>query len=49
MSIDAQPAVRSLAQEDPADDDLAAMAGLFNGLAISIAFYAAAFAVWWVW
>lgn len=33
----------------PEDDDLSGMAGLFNGLAITFAFYALVFVAWWLW
>jgi hypothetical protein len=32
-----------------AEDDLSAMAGVFNGLVISLTIYSAIFAVLWVW
>lgn len=35
--------------DPPAEDDLAGMAGVFNGLALALPFYLALLAAWWIW
>ena len=34
---------------DKAEDDLSAMAGVVNGLAIVFTIYSAIFVIWWMW
>lgn len=35
--------------DSSAEDDLAGMAGVFNGLALALPFYLMLLAAWWVW
>ncbi len=36
-------------EQQAGEDDLSAMAGVCNALAISLTFYAVGIAVWWAW
>ncbi|HEX7037807.1 MAG TPA: hypothetical protein VF210_18700 [Pseudomonadales bacterium] len=44
------PEVRMPENADPsAEDDLAGMAGVFNGLVLAVPFYLMLLVAWWVW